>query len=256
MVCSILTPRVLGWLENSRPARILNLLDEVCNLIDGQGNVISLVTTRVGKGPFNLIVENGFTKNLQWDQTVSIDPTTCTLTIGSLTIFTNRATIWNPKPDWHFLKTSPSPSLKKPPALEPDLEGPLKQLLDAIEHGDTAEIRTASHRLAGLGKGLTPSGDDVLMGVLYGLWVWYPQREWIRLIVETASPRTTSLSAAFLRAAEDGEATFHWHNLVNGHAGAVNHILSIGHTSGRDAWAGFTHFSRRFGLAEVDGNLL
>jgi hypothetical protein len=256
MVCSILTHRVLAWLENSRPVRILNLLDEVCNLIDDKGDVISLVTTRVGKGPFNLIVENGFTKNLRLDQPVSIDLTTYSLTIGSLTILTNRATIWNPKPDWHFLKTSSSPSLNESPPLEPEIERPLKQLLDGIKHGNSAEIQTATFRLAGLGKGLTPSGDDVLMGVLYGLWVWYPQREWMRLIVETAIPRTTSLSAAFLRAAEDGEATYHWHNLVNGHAGAVSHILSIGHTSGRDAWAGFTHFRRRFGLAEVDGNLL
>jgi hypothetical protein len=248
MVCSILTPRVLDWLGNSRPARILNLLDEVCNLIDDEGDVISLVTTRVGKGPFNLIVDNGFTKNLKWDQPVSIDPSTCTLTIGSLSILTNRATVWNPKPDWHFLKTRPSPSLNEAPRLEPEIARPLKQLLNGIKHGNNAEIQTASLRLAGLGKGLTPSGDDVLMGVLYGLWVWYPQRDWMRLIVETAIPRTTSLSAAFLRAAEDGEATFHWHNLVNGRTGAVSDILSIGHTSGRDAWAGFTHLSRRFGL--------
>jgi hypothetical protein len=105
-----------------------------------------------------------------------------------------------------------------------------------------------------LGKGLTPTGDDVLMGVIYGLWVWYPQRDWIRLIVETAVPRTTSLSAAFLRAAEDGEATFHWHDLVNGRAGAVNQILSIGHSSGRDAWAGFTYVGRQFGSGAIEGN--
>jgi hypothetical protein len=77
------------------------------------------------------------------------------------------------------------------------------------------------------------------MGVLYGLWVWHPQQQWMELILEAAVPRTTSLSAAFLRAAAAGEATIHWHHLANGDSTAVERILAVGHTSGRDAWKGF-----------------
>ncbi|MEJ2749006.1 MAG: DUF2877 domain-containing protein, partial [Anaerolineae bacterium] len=99
---------------------------------------------------------------------------------------------------------------------------------------------------AGRGGGLTPVGDDVLLGVLYGLWVWQPRRDWMEMMVETAVPRTTTLSANFLRAAAAGEAVWQWHELVNGRAHAVTPILSIGHSSGSDAWAGFVYTGKRF----------
>jgi hypothetical protein len=92
------------------------------------------------------------------------------------------------------------------------------------------------------------------MGVLYGLWVWRPRLEWIDLIVDTAVPRTTRLSAAFLRSAADGEATVHWHNLALGRPKAVEQILSIGHTSGRDAWAGFSHTGERLAQLASSGS--
>jgi len=64
--------------------------------------------------------------------------------------------------------------------------------------------------------------------------------------VDTAVPRTTTLSAAFLRAAGDGEATIHWHDLADGRPGAMDRILAIGATSGRDAWIGFTTAAVQF----------
>ncbi len=66
--------------------------------------------------------------------------------------------------------------------------------------------------LVGLGPGLTPSGDDVLMGLLAGLELTAGAvpasgslREWIvRRLVSTAGERTTRLSAQLLRAAAGG----------------------------------------------------
>ncbi len=63
-------------------------------------------------------------------------------------------------------------------------------------------------------------------------------------ILKTAVPRTTTLSANFLRAAAAGEAVWQWHDLVNGRSYAINQILAIGHTSGADAWAGFMSVAR------------
>lgn len=246
MQSTIVTPRVIRWLENGRPARILNLFDEVCNLADDTGDVISLVTAMIGPGPFSMILDGAFTKSLDARMPIAVDRHTQTLTIGPLTITSKRAAVWNPKPAWHILAADASHNSPPPPVLQPQIAEPLQQLLAGIKHGSTAECRSGAYRLAGLGHGLTPTGDDVLMGVLYGLWVWYPREEWMRLIVETAVPRTTTLSAAFLRAAADGEATIHWHDLVNGRTDAVNQILAIGSTSGRDAWAGFTYFGNYF----------
>lgn len=104
---------------------------------------------------------------------------------------------------------------------------------------DLSEVREAARGLAGRGIGLTPSGDDVLMGVLYALWVWKPERALLEAIVRRAAPRTTTLSAAFLRAAAEGEASYAWHRLAGGDPGAIVDILATGHSSGREAWAAF-----------------
>jgi hypothetical protein len=102
-----------------------------------------------------------------------------------------------------------------------------------------------------LGNGLTPAGDDFLMGAIYALWALRSPEEahqLANLTVEMAVPLTTSLSGAWLRAAARGEAAQPWHDLVSGLidgnkatvAGAVDQILAIGHSSGADALAGFT----------------
>ena len=251
MQCSILTPRALRWLENGRPARVLNLFDEVCNLVDEEGDVISLAAAGIGPGPFTIIVDQDFTPYLDANQPVEVDPSKRAVSIGSLSFYTDQAILWNPRPEWARLQKGPllNQSIRSP--LEPRFAVPLQRLLRGIKRGSTAESRSGALSLAGLGNGLTPSGDDILMGVLYGLWVWYPNREWVNLIAAAAIPRTTTLSAAYLSAAAEGEATIHWHDLVNGRADAVDQILSIGHTSGQDAWAGFTHAGHAFGL---DGN--
>ena len=104
--------------------------------------------------------------------------------------------------------------------------------------------------LAGLGQGLTPAGDDFLMGAMYGLWATRnpdEARDLAELINEAAAPRTTSLSAAWLQAAALGEAAEPWHDLFNGIIvdnsrkifAALSRILAIGHSSGADALAGF-----------------
>ncbi|MFN2137406.1 MAG: hypothetical protein ACK2UK_15705 [Candidatus Promineifilaceae bacterium] len=53
------------------------------------------------------------------------------------------------------------------------------------------------------------------------------------------------MSASFLRAAAEGEATIHWHHLARGTPGALHRLQSMGHTSGRDAWSGFIQLGRR-----------
>ncbi|GAA2021861.1 hypothetical protein GCM10009740_08330 [Terrabacter terrae] len=106
--------------------------------------------------------------------------------------------------------------------------------------------------LVGAGRGLTPSGDDVLCGVLLTLSaVESPEARRalaaVRTVVRSALLRTTSLSAALLVAAGDGYAVPDVARLVTLLAGAgcaaperglVERVLAIGHTSGRDLLAG------------------
>jgi hypothetical protein len=104
--------------------------------------------------------------------------------------------------------------------------------------------------LAGLGPGLTPSGDDVLAGYVAGLVLLHGQHKRASRIAEEASVRTNSLSATLLRHAALGEVPEPVHILLA--TGNARPMLSFGHSSGQ-AWlrglvsAGY--------VVEVDGSM-
>jgi len=239
MQANLVTPRVQRWLQNGRPARILHLFNEVCNLVNDQNDVISLVSPQIGPGPFTLIVDGNFCAGLTVGQPIFIDNKRQTLSIGSLAIGFGKTAVWQPKPDWTRLQHAKTGKWPPPAELSPEISAYLFQVINGIAAGDMAACQAGVYGLAGRGSGLTPTGDDVLLGVLYGLSVWRQRREWMEMIAATAVPRTTTLSANFIRAAAAGEAVWQWHGLVNGRVDAISQIHAIGHTSGADAWAGF-----------------
>lgn len=114
--------------------------------------------------------------------------------------------------------------------------------------------RAAIETLAGRGPGLTPSGDDFLVGVLHAVTCW-PDLAAAGLaadlharIAAVAVPRTTRISAAYLDAASRGWATSPWHALVDALAqypaagpleAAARRLLATGETSGADGLTGF-----------------
>ena len=109
--------------------------------------------------------------------------------------------------------------------------------------------------LAGLGRGLTPAGDDFLTGLM--LWAWLSHSDpdsFCRSLLDVAAPRTTTLSAAFLRAATLGECSVSWHNLLAALSEgrdveittAVQKVLAHGATSGADTLAGFLYLPVMF----------
>jgi hypothetical protein len=241
MSAAAITPRVLRWLRAGRPARILHLLADVCNLVNDQDEVISLVSPRIGPGPFMIVLDEELHLEIDANQTVRIDDARQLLALGSWMVDLRQAAIWQPIPDWSRLQDTDVDTGSLPVQLAPELDTSLKQTIAGIATNDPPTCLAGVKGLAGRGGGLTPAGDDVLMGLLYGLWAWYPRREWMEMIVETAVPRTTTLSANFLRAAAGGEAVWQWHDLVNNRPRAVEKIVSIGHSSGADALAGFVY---------------
>ncbi len=52
-----LTHNAKDWLTNSHYLRILHIFDNVCNLINERGEILSVVTPQIGNGPFNLVLE-------------------------------------------------------------------------------------------------------------------------------------------------------------------------------------------------------
>ena len=120
--------------------------------------------------------------------------------------------------------------------------------LDRGMDGDQGELAQGSHMLAGLGRGLTPAGDDFLMGVM--IWAWMTEREPKKLcdqIVSIANGRTSVLAGAMLKAARRGECSQSWHEFLGALggdrsselAGVLHAVLQHGATSGTDTLAGF-----------------
>lgn len=127
-------------------------------------------------------------------------------------------------------------------------------LLAGLRAGDKVRVTGGVETLAGLGPGLTPAGDDFLVGLMAGLRVrpgilatgWTAEYS-CRLIARIAAGRTATLSAAWIRHAAAGEFSQPWHELVRALASAdersirraAHRILATGATSGADAMAGF-----------------
>lgn len=243
------------WLAVSHHPHILHIFDRACNLINENGEILSIVTPEIGNGPFNLVVKTDilFTGPLSIESAVSISSDH--IVLGNLNIPTEKAKLWNAQPDWDLLHSERDKirgQLMKLPITNysPSILQFSNSLASALANADLPSSLFAAKQLAGLGQGLTPSGDDFLMGALHAAWIIHPHEivsDIAQKIAETAAPLTTSLSAAWLRSAGRGEAGELWHQffdaLVSGDEIRINesveNILAVGETSGADALAGF-----------------
>jgi uncharacterized protein DUF2877 len=124
-------------------------------------------------------------------------------------------------------------------------------LADRCAAGDLAHAVDAAERIVGLGPGLTPSGDDILAGLLVSLRTFGEAvpggtaairlADWLGAAVTAhAGTRTTALSATLLHCAAQGQAAMEVAAVLRGIAGqselrpAVRRLLGAGHTSGAD----------------------
>ena len=271
-----LTPHVNNWLANSGHPRILHIFDHACNLINERSQILSIVKPQIGNGPFNLVLEEEicFLDYFNLESHISIFPNG--LTVGNLSIHTAEAKLWNPRPNWEVLHTrkgdignqlsqlpitnylsivSFDPLIGERSGLLNHSRLPISQSLVsnlslALVNADISSARKLASQLAGLGVGLTPSGDDIIMGAIYAAWIIHPfdvVRVIAQEIANAAAPLTTSISAAWLKAAGRGEAGSLWHEFFDAlvssnHAQieeSMDNILAVGETSGTDALAGF-----------------
>ncbi|MEZ4590753.1 MAG: DUF2877 domain-containing protein [Chloroflexota bacterium] len=262
-----LTPHVRRWLQAQKSAVLLHRFDTVINLANDAGEIISVGQRPIQPGPFTLLVdgERPFPHTLS--PLTPVTPTATSLIIGPLQIDCRPAELWQPVPNWPRLQDQQTSWQQALPKLQTAVthhlhrigsSGPANfwaQFQTAVTDmqavrlaADRASWQTAVTKLAGFGPGFTPAGDDFLVGFLFGLWATRPEDEVVKLakiVVETAVPRTTQLSAAWLQAAGRGEAWQPWHELVDsfiaGHdwQPPVNRILNQGATSGVAALLGF-----------------
>jgi hypothetical protein len=248
-------PEARNWLMTSRHARILHVFDQACNLIDERGEILSIVTPQIGNGPFNLVIDDSifFPRYLSCESQISIAPNK--ITFADLTINTTTDTnFWNPQPNWEMLHAKQDDILTQLlflpiPNFQLSIPNSLvSNLCTALANNDISAAKTTTSNLAGLGAGLTPAGDDFIMGALYATWIIHSLEVASSLAEETANtaaPLTTSLSAAWLKSAGKGDTGILWHELFDALLTGENiellitKLLSVGETSGADALAGF-----------------
>jgi hypothetical protein len=276
-----LAPDVRRWLKISRHPRILHVFDQACNLINERGDVLSIVTLQIGNGPFNLVIEDDvfFSEHLHEQSSISIRGSQ--LLLGDLTINIADARLWSPRPDWETLhakrddilartlplraliraKQSPHESGTASPQITllattgfTNHQSPILEFSNSLSasiiDADLSSSTAAARQLAGLGMGLTPSGDDFIMGAILAAWIIHPvgvAKVFAGEIADIAAPLTTSLSAAWLRSAGKGQAGVLWHEFFDAlNSGTpaeiqlqIKKLLSVGETSGADALSGF-----------------
>lgn len=117
----------------------------------------------------------------------------------------------------------------------------------AIARGDDEGAALAARSLVGMGPGLTPSGDDALVGVEAALHaLGHPSAGFLAAALADVDERTTAVSAVLLSHASRGEFTERIHRLLGallvGRAqalpAAVRRAVAWGATSGADGVSG------------------
>jgi hypothetical protein len=200
------------------------------------------------------------------------------LRLGELEVSLDTADMWEPCPDWERLRPKAGRILSKLDQVLARLNlwtlgGTLLVLLqdpsqvdsswaDIIHarargaaeamwagwRGDDVQLGAGAGQLGGLGSGLTPAGDDFMLGTMLCAWLAHPApKRYCGTVLDACASRTTILSRAFLRSTAAGECSAPWHRLLEALEGgsgkqldtATQEVLSSGHTSGADALAGF-----------------
>jgi len=271
--------RALAWLQETQQAHVLYSFERVLNLVNQEGNVLTLASDRIGAGPFSLVLEPGdFPTNVEVGASLLVFENGFWL--DDWLIDAEKPLRWNPTPEWNNISgrieltswsaarirdllgkhaepdslarlvVDPIASSPLPARILQVAEQNIPRLFTGIKEKDKRSLATAAKGLAGVGPGLTPAGDDLLLGAMHGLWAMHIEdtaRELSAVIAQTAAPRTHALSAAWLEAGAAGETGELWHALVDAIASrdelalrnAVMRILPTGHTSGSDALGGF-----------------
>ena len=220
--------------------RLLHDFEQVVTFINDRAEVVSVHTADIGMGPFSLQVDHLSFETMRRVGDEGIDRISSLRSLVGPDPFgpdEKACQLWNARPDWSRFTADMLADI--PHELPDDIDHAMCRLHQAIFEKNRAGVGQASKTIIGRGIGLTPTGDDVLMGTIFALHVLGWERDMMQIIGEQAAGSTTSLSAAFLQAAVAGEATEPWHNLLAGKAKALENLLSVGATSGKDAWIGF-----------------
>lgn len=145
-------------------------------------------------------------------------------------------------------------------ALYSRLRRAMAGLWSGLRTGDDAAVREGCLACIGLGQGLTPSGDDMLLGTMAGLHMYRPElacrlAAGIRPLLE----RTNDISRSYLELVLAGYAATPVLDaaaeLGTGGTEAARLLMTIGHSSGCDILEGLVTTAEQLYKTEEEGRL-
>lgn len=154
--------------------------------------------------------------------------------------------------------------LDRGPLLTRKLSLPIRQLITAVKRYDSHTCSEAAQRMIGLGPGVTPSGDDVLIGFLAGLHCMTGNKKDKRAFIQALgneilllSKKTNEISRTYLTHAVKGEFSSSIVALIDAIrdggeeqlTAAAGNAMRVGHSSGMDTVSGLL-----IGLAARDAS--
>ncbi|MEV5889428.1 DUF2877 domain-containing protein [Nonomuraea fuscirosea] len=235
-----------------RPARVLAAFPAGVYLevrTDLEPSVIAVITGDATRLPNSVLLSTPLPQLTVGDEATVGDRT---IDLGPLSLSVRRW--WDPAPPLGRLDPArlaeAEAALADPPGAGLAGDEAVEQLADSCARGWLLGAVTAAERLVGLGPGLTPSGDDVLAGLLVtlrhlGRAARAERPQWLAgwlaaTVTFDARTRTTPLSATLLHCAARGEASPEVIAVLRGIAGrqalepALRRLHRLGHTSGAD----------------------
>ena len=278
------------FVERHATARVVAVFSRSFHL-EAEGDFICIGDPSIGRGPLNAVLgPAGWMRLATALPPIGTNARTAlgAIHIGGITLDTTHAERWRPAP-WPSAvrRKGVLQTLQRLQCLATEqapVDGLARTVLGAAGDQRSALARVAQPRvgrlrawvtarpsasagapppvdLLGLGPGLTPSGDDVLCGMLVALHAvgWTDVVHELYAEIARAAPSATSaISAAFLRAAAEGLGCEALHaaiaaileGRIEALAGRVETLGRIGHTSGWDALAGALLVLQAFGTTD------
>lgn len=235
-----------------RPARVLAVFPYGVYLevrTDQEPSVIALITGRATRLPNSVLLAEPLPP-VEVDDEASVGDRA--IELGPLTLGIRRW--WDPAPPLGPLTVgglaASAALLTRPPDAGLAGNASVELLASSCARGWLFGAVTAAEQLVGLGPGLTPSGDDVLAGLLVtlrhlgaatGVERAVRLAGWLAATVTfDARTRTTPISATLLHCAARGQASPEVIDVLRALAGrqalrpALCRLHALGHTSGSD----------------------
>jgi hypothetical protein len=240
---------------------------QACNIACGD-TLLTLVGPGVGRGPTLLCMAEGMPRDLRGLFDVG-RPLRCERGIvrtAMAEIDLSHADVWRPKPLRAHLPQAPlAGNLRRAAGflaarrrrcasvIDRDAAACTAALLAACRAPDARLAAQQVERLIGWGEGLTPAGDDFVIGVCAGLDAWIDGdarracRDALGAAMVAAAGRTTAISAHYLRLAAGGhyqERLLDARDALLGEASwprcarALHAACAVGASSGCDTLAG------------------